>query len=415
MSFKTQRILGALFFIVIFLLFSTTISTEGKNNNELEKLKSIKDAYPNASHYYRGVVAIDANNGGSDELYCDFGSNGLWVYHGSWVKLNAGNPERIIGFEEGSTEYLLCDFGASGLWYWYYNGSWSGQFVKITAADPIDIIFVSDWDGDGDDEVFLDFDTNGLWVYDKGAATILSKLHATSPEMSGSLRSDLWTAGHDEVAFDFDTEGLWTVYTASDTIYWNKINASSPSFDSVSANVENSNANEELIIDFGSTGIWAYDGSTWHKLSSNNPVDMVQVYFGGGADYELLVQFIPAVSNGLWMWNYSGYPGTWTRLSISNSDSDSGFCEPFDPDEDGWEEAAVDFMGDGLWIYDHGAATKWTKINTSNPSFMIAADISAGSFKSDLIVDFGTSGLWQYVGTSSTWIQLTTFSPDGVN
>jgi hypothetical protein len=47
-------------------------------------------------------------------------------------------------------------------------------------------------------------------------------------------------------------------------------------------------------------------------------------------------------------------------------------------------------------------------------SFMIAADISDGSYKSDLVVDFGTDGLWQYLGTSSTWIQLTTFSPDGM-
>jgi hypothetical protein len=408
MNFRVQKNFGKLFFVMIFFLFSTSIATEGKNNQELEQSKAVKDAHPNSSKSYRGVVTIDANNGGADELYCDFGSNGLWVYHdGLWLKLNAADPDRIIGFEEGGNEYLLCDFGASGLWYWYYNGSWSGQFVKITAADPDNIAFVSDWDTDGDDEVFLTFTGNGLWVYDKGAATILTKLHATSPQMNHSLRSDLWVPGYDEATLDFEADGLW----ARDNTSWTKLNATGSSSDNVSANVENTSANEELIIDFDTTGLWLYDGGTWRRLSSNNPLDLIPVYFGGDADYELLCTF--STPTGLWMWNYSGYPGAWTQISTSDPDSDQGFCEPFDPDEDGWEEVAVDFGSNGLWIYDHDG-TSWTKINTSNPEFMVAADIYAGAYKSDLIVDFGASGLWRYIGQTSAWSKLTSFSPDGV-
>jgi hypothetical protein len=415
MNFKTQKIWGILFFAVIFFLFSTSMATEGKGSKELEKSKAFMDAHPNTSKDYRGVVALDVNGGGSDELYCDFGSNGLWVYHGaSWLKLNAADPQWIIGFEEGGTEYLLCDFGTAGLWYWRYSGSWSGQFVKITTADPDNTVFVSDWDNDGDDEVFLTFGANGLWVYDKGETTILTKLHATIPNMDCSLRCDLWTAGWDEVAFSYGAEGLWTVYLNKSGPDWQKINASNSSFDNATANVEGTSADEELIIDFGTTGMWLYDGYTWHRLSSNDPFDVVPVAFGA-ADDELLVQFDPAVSTGLWMWNYSGYPGTWTLLSSTQTDYDGGFCEPFDPDQDGREEAAVDFAANGLWIYDHDG-TSWTKISSNNPAFMIAANIYTGSsYKSDLIVDFEASGLWRYYGHTSTWTQLTTFSPDGVN
>jgi hypothetical protein len=412
MNFKNQKVLGVLYFVVLFFLFSTFVATEGKKNRELEKLKAIKDAHPNTAKDYRGVVALDANGGGSDELYCDFGSDGLWVYEkypaGGWIKLNAANPEWIIGFEEGGAEYLLCDFGAAGLWYWQYGASLPGSFVKVSSADPDGNAFVSDCDDDGDDEIFLTFGANGLWVYDKGAATILTKLHATSPDMYDSLRMDCWAVGYEEGALDFDTQGMWSHYGPG---IWKKLNASSSYDDNSSANVEGTAADEELIIDFAGNGLWLYDGGTWHMLSANEAFDMVPVLFGT-TDYELLVQFDPAVSTGLWMWNYSGYPGTWTLLSSTETDWDDGFCEPFDPDEDGRDEAAVDFAANGLWVYDHDGAS-WTKINTGDASFMVAAEIEKSNYKTDLIVDFGASGLWHYRGDTSTWTQLTTASPDG--
>jgi hypothetical protein len=364
------------------------------------------------SSNYRGVVAIDANSGCADELFCDFGSNGLWVYYGTWLKLNAGNPDWIVGFEHGGVEYLLCDFGSAGLWYWYYNGSWSGQFVKITSANP-DLGIVVDDDGDGNDEVHLTFGANGLWRYDMGNATILTKLHTTCPSMGDSLRSDILNAGIEEGALDYGASGLWTVWDDSGPS-WLKLNASSPNDDNVSAECGIGDAAEELICDFGGTGLWLYDSSSWHKLNNSEADDIVAAALPSSADYELLCTFNG--SSGLWLWDWGGvYPGTWSLISSLTPDSGGGYCEPFDPNDDGWEEVAVDFAANGLWLYNHAAATKWTKINTDNPEFMLGCDYYCEGNDTALVVDFGSAGLWLYNGKTGAWTKLSSFSPDGIN
>jgi hypothetical protein len=412
MNFKAQKMVGVLLFITILFLFSTSTATEVKSDEELRKSKELKAAYPNTSKDYRGVVSIDANGGCADELYCDFGGNGLWAYEsGDWTKLNAADPDWIIGFEHNDTEYLLCDFGAAGLWYWRYGVALPGQFVKISSANPDEVAFVSDYDNDGDDEVFLTFGADGLWIYDKGAATILSKLHASSPNMEDSLRSDLGTAGHEEGALDFGYDGLWTINSSG----WTKINASSPRGDNTSADFNTADASEELIIDYSTIGLWAYDGSTWHMLTSSNTNDAVAVYLPGNADYELFCAL--ADNPGLWVWDYaSGYPGTWTQISTTTPQWNKGFCEPFDPNNDGWEEVAVDFGSNGLWLYDNAGSPRWTKINASNPEFMVRSNYNCDTNDTVLIVDFGVlDGLWRYNGAYGTWVKLSTFSPDGVN
>jgi hypothetical protein len=412
MSFKGKKLLFLLLFVFIFCMFSVPVSAQEIETEETLKLKKFKAAYPTTSLHYRGVVAIDANGGCADELYCDFGSNGLWIYYGTWLKLNATNPDWIIGFEHGGVEYLLCDFGSAGLWYWYWNGSWSGQFVKISSANP-GWGFATDDDVDGDDEVYLTFGADGLWRYDKGAATILTKMNAANPN-SNSLRSDLWTAGHEEGALGYGTNGLWTVWDYLGNPYWSKINATSPGDDNVSAECGIGDAAEELIIDFSSIGLWLYDGSSWHILNSSPPLDVIAAYLPGLADHELLCSF--SGTAGLWMWNYTGsYPGSWFLLSGNTPDWDGGFCEPFDPKDDGWEEVAVDFGSNGLWLYDHAAAINWTKLNSSNPQFMIRCDYYCQGNDTGLAVDFGSGGLWLYNGKTSAWTKLTTFSPDGVN
>jgi hypothetical protein len=415
MTFKFQKKLGVMFFIAIFFLFSTSVASDEKGCREVEKFKKFKAAYPKTTRDYRGVVSIDANGGCSDELYCDFGANGLWVREGTiWTKLNAADPDWIIGFEYNGIEYLLCDFGAAGLWSWHYDFGLPGQFVKITSADP-DNAFVTDDDGDGNDEVYINFVGNGLWRYDKGNATVLTKIHASGPDFYGSLRSDLWTAGHEEATLSYSSHGLWTVQDSGGSPVWNKINASGSGDDNVSADFNSSNAQEELIIDFPSNiGLWAFDGSTWHKLSGLGALDAVAANLPSNPDYENLVQFNGAM--GLWMWSYSaGYPGVWTQISSNDPDFDGGFCEPFDPNDDGWEEVAVDFGSNGLWIYDYAAAINWKKINTSDPEFMVRSDLNCEGNDTVLVVDFGAGGLWLYFGKAGVWLKISDFSPDGVN
>ena len=63
---------------------------------------------------------------GIDCVLVDFGSNGLWKYDGSWMRMSHWDPKHMITWGE---DKLIVDFGQFGLYN--YNGkSWD----KI--ADP---------------------------------------------------------------------------------------------------------------------------------------------------------------------------------------------------------------------------------------------------------------------------------------
>ena len=117
--------------------------------------------------------------------------------------------------------------------------------------------------------------------------------------------------------------------------------------------------------------------------------------------------------DGLWCWNYSGYPGNWLQLTASLVGG--GFYEPFDPNGNsegsGDQEVAVDFMSLGLWLFD-STNSSWTQLSGANPVFMLAADIYGSAKKEFIAVAFGALGLWAYDGRIQGWTMLAATSPD---
>ena len=57
---------------------------------------------------------------GFDNVLVDFGSNGLWRYDGSWIRISHWNPKRMITWSESK---LMVDFGQNGL-YCYDGEAW---------------------------------------------------------------------------------------------------------------------------------------------------------------------------------------------------------------------------------------------------------------------------------------------------
>ena len=57
---------------------------------------------------------------GADNVLVDFGSNGLWRYNGSWIRISHWNPKRMITWSESK---LMVDFGQNGL-YCYDGKAW---------------------------------------------------------------------------------------------------------------------------------------------------------------------------------------------------------------------------------------------------------------------------------------------------
>ena len=140
---------------------------------------------------------------------------------------------------------------------------------------------------------------------------------------------------------------------------------------------------DELAADFGTNGLWHYDGASWSKLTTWNPDDDLTGWSGG-----LAVDF-----GGDGLWNHDGT--SWSQKTSWNLGS-GGLA--------GWSGGlAADFDADGLWVFD---GTFWSKKTSWNP------DNLAG-WSGGLAVDFGTDGLWSYDGSS--WSKLTTWNPTGMS
>ena len=134
---------------------------------------------------------------------------------------------------------------------------------------------------------------------------------------------------------------------------------------------------DELAVDFGTYGLWHYDGSTWTSLAGWNPESMVKWRTGFTVDFD---------TYGLW--NYDG--SSWTSLA-------------------GWDPSnikaygtglAVDFDSYGLWYYN---GSTWTSLAGWDPEGM-------ETWGSGLVVDFGTYGMWNY--DWSSWTNLAGWDPE---
>jgi hypothetical protein len=138
-----------------------------------------------------------------------------------------------------------------------------------------------------------------------------------------------------------------------------------------------SNSSNKLAVDFGTNGLWNYDGSGWTSLAGWDPEGMEACDKGLAVDFG---------TNGLW--NYDG--SSWTSLA------------GWDPEGvEAWDTGlAVDFGTYGLWSYN---GSSWRLLMTNDAQDMDGWD-------SSLAVDFNDSGLWRYDG--SAWSLLTSWDAE---
>jgi hypothetical protein len=253
----------------------------------------------------------------------------------------------------GEVQKLLASDGAA-YDYFGHSVSISGNTAIVGAVGDDDN---GDYSGSAyifsdvfNDELAVDFSTNGLWHWDGDTWT---QINAQNPEAL-----EAWNGG---LAADFDGNGLWTYNGAS----WDLLTTLNP------ASMEAWNT--ELAVYFAGNGLWSYNGATWSLLTTNAAQDM-QAWSGG-----LAVDF-----GAFGLWTYDG--SSWSLLTTSNAS-----------DMAAWSRGlAVDFGTSGLWSYD---GSSWSLLTTNNPEAMQA-------WSGGLAVDFGAFGLWTYDGSS--WSLLTT-------
>ena len=136
---------------------------------------------------------------------------------------------------------------------------------------------------------------------------------------------------------------------------------------------------DELVVDFGTVGLYQYSGDSWKKLTNGNPIQICSV----GND--LYADFGPGV--GLYK-----YDGSWLRI---NKTPVQGMIAL-------GNDLVVDFGDVGLYLYSGG---KFSRLSGSNAEKMCAVG-------SDLYADFGLGvGLHKYDGT---WTRINKNSVQGM-
>ncbi len=153
----------------------------------------------------------------------------------------------------------------------------------------------------------------------------------------------------------------------------------------------------EAALDFGSQGIWLYDGSAWTQLSPVNPESLLAADIDGDKASDMVADL--GIS-GLWLWK----DGAWTALSAANVEAMSAG----DTDADGADELVCDFGALGLWLGDGGS---WSQLSAANAEFAIVTDIM-GNAAAEVICDFGPTGLWLH--SAGAWTQLSGVNADYV-
>jgi hypothetical protein len=246
---------------------------------------------------------------------------------------------------------------------WKSSGRWKWHRVMVVDWTIRRIAYISDYmDGvDAGQDMSITIPAGALSEYSPYRWTVEVYDENRQNRTRGSWLSFMtgeegYNPG-DELVVDFGVSGLWHFGGA-----WTNIS----SFNSeLLENFDNA-----LAADFGANGLWKYDGN-WTKISALDAQDLEEYDFSLATDFG---------ANGLW-----AYDGSWTRISTLDAQ---------DLEEYG-DMLAADFGATwGLWVYDGS----WTRISTLD-----AQDLE--EYGDMLAADFGaTWGLWIWDGFH--WTQI---------
>jgi len=209
--------------------------------------------------------------------------------------------------------------------------------------------------------------------------TILSQYTEADKHAVGDFDGD----GLDEAAVDFGTLGVWLWNGGT----WTQL-TSSNSEHLIAGNLDG-DADDEIAGDFGSDGIWVWNSGSWWQLSSQNAEFMTAANIDGDTAEELVVDLGHL---GIWLWN----GGTWSPLTADNPE----YLMAADADGDAADEITSDFGTKGLWLWNAGT---WTQLTEDDPEYFIGAD-TTGDSRGEIVADFGSLGLWSWEGGSWTFL-----------
>ena len=145
------------------------------------------------------------------DLAIDFGPDfGLWTAHqaGTWRQIHDVSPYAIVSgdLDGNGLDDLVVDFGVYGVYVWMNHATW----VFLHAANPTQMV-IGDFDGNGQDDVVFDFPGFGLWRFNNNS--VWAPLHQLSAARLAVGNLD--GTGGDELLVSFAGLGLWRYGDAS--------------------------------------------------------------------------------------------------------------------------------------------------------------------------------------------------------
>jgi len=315
--------------------------------------------------------------GGGHAVLCvgyndDDPDNRYWIMLNSWGTAGGDRPNGL--FRVDMDMNYSCTFWDGGSWYSFYWQTLDIDWGISNGTSPI-----------ADDDSYeiekgetLVIASPGVLENDNDDGDVLTA-HLVNDVSNGNLALNLdgsftYTPNQDYHGTDSFT------YRASDGE--NDSNIATVTISVYSNSNPIAAYNNGLAVDFGSSGMYYYNGTSWSQLSTNNP-QWLTVYNGNlAADF--------GATYGLYQ--YDGI--SWTQISTSDADNTGNTMVAYN------NGLAVDFGSLGLWYYN---GTSWSQISTNNPQWLTA-------YNGNLAVDFGTYGLYSYNG--STWTRISTADAD---
>ena len=279
---------------------------------------------------------------------------------------------------------LVVDFGGKGF-YKYVNNVWT----RIGDNRPVNVIS-ADLDNNGREDLIVDFGT-GLGLYRYMNGTTFTKISTNTTK--NMVASDLDGNGSSDVVVDFGT-GLG-LYKYMNGTAFTKISTNTAK-NIIAADLDN-NGQEDLVVDFGpGLGLYKYmNGTTFTKINTNTAKIMVVADLDGNGSLDVVMDF----GAGLGLYKYMNGT-TFTQISTNTAKN----IIAADLDNNGQEDLVVDF-GPGLGLYKYMNGATFTKISTNTAKNMVVGDLD-NSGCADVLVDFGTGvGLYKYMN-GSTFIKI---------
>jgi M6 family metalloprotease-like protein len=288
---------------------------------------------------------------------------------------------------------LILDFGAAGgLWSYRWGAAWT----QIHPTSP-ESIAVGDLDGNGRDDLIIDFGSAGIWILLNN--TSWRQLHPSSPNHIAT--GDLDNNGLDDIILDFPGAGIW-IYHNNTT--WSQLHGLN-SVRVVVGNIDGS-AGDDLVIEFAGSGIWSYrNSSTWGQIHPTNAQAIGVGDIDGTGRDDVIIAF-------------QGGGGTWSYLNNTSwsflHSATVTLIAAGDMDGNAQDELAVSIPGQGIWMLVNGpvgsVGSTWWQPHPQNPDEILLVDVD-GNGGAEVVVDFGVGyGIWTFNGTA--WVQVHPTSPE---